>query len=102
MGGVGAGGSTWDVAAVGGDVIEASSLSACTVSSAGSLIMTVCISVSAELGRMGGGFGHGTRYWMGSEGAVFEVATVATDRLDLKVTESPFSSPRIPLMSGQR
>ena len=71
MGGVGAGGSTWDVVAVGGDVIEASASSACTVLSAGSLIVAVCISVPTELGRMGGGFGHGTRYWMGSEGAVF-------------------------------
>ena len=39
---------------------------------------------------------------MGSEGAVFEVAMVAADTFDLKVAESPFSSPRIPLISGQR
>ena len=64
--------------------------------------MIVGISVSTELGRMVGGFGQGTRYWMGSEGAVLEVARVAADKFNLKVAESPFSSPRIPLISGQR
>ena len=48
------------------------------------------------------GGGHGTRYSMGSEGAVLEVARVASDKFDLIVPESPFSSPRIPLMLGQR
>ena len=102
LGGVGAGKSTWDVAAVGEDVIGASALAACSVSLAGSIIMIVGVSVSTGPGRMGGGFGQGIRYWMGSLGAVFEVARVAADRFDLKVAESPFSSPRIPLISGQR
>ena len=39
---------------------------------------------------------------MGVQGAVLEVARVAAETFELKVAESPFSSPRIPLMSGQR
>ena len=59
-------------------------------------------SVSFRLWWDGGIFGRGTRYRMGSEGAVFEVGRVAADTFDLKVAESPFSSPRMPLMSRQR
>ena len=38
----------------------------------------------------------------GGGGAIFEVAMVAADTFDLKVAESPFSSPRRPLISGHR
>ena len=64
--------------------------------------MTVGISFTTELGGRVRGFGHGIRYWIGSEGAVLEVVRVTSDTFDLKVAESPFSSPRTPLMSGQR
>ena len=65
-------------------------------------MMTVGVSFSTELDGMVGSFGQGIRYWIGLEGAVLEVARVASDTFDLKVAESPFSSPRTPLMLGQR
>ena len=95
-------GSTWDIAAIDDDVIDASASAACTVSLSGSIITIVGVLVSSGPKRMGGGFGQGTRYCIGTEGAVFEVAMVAADTFDLKVAGSPFSSPRIPLISGQR
>ena len=62
MGGCGAGGSTLDGAAVDDDVIEESSLAACSVSSSASIITIVDVLVSTGPGRMVGGFGQGTRY----------------------------------------
>ena len=64
-------------------------------------MMTVGVSFSTELGGMVGSFGQGTRYWIGLE-AVLKVVRVASDTFYLKVAESPFSSPRTPLMLGQR
>ena len=79
-----------------GDVFDASTFSF------GSFIKTVGVSLLPETDGMDGSFGAGTRYWIGLEGAVLEVARVASDMFDLKVAESPFSSPRTPLMLGQR
>ena len=40
--------------------------------------------------------------WGWGGGAVFEVAMVAADTFELKVAASPFSSPRMPLISGHK
>ena len=77
-----------------GDAFDASTFSF------GSFIITVGVSLSPETDGMVGSFGEGTRYWIGSEGTVLEVTRMASDMFDLKVAESPLSSPRRPLMSG--
>ena len=79
-----------------GDVFDASTFSF------GSFIITVGVLFSPETDGVVGSFGEGTRYWIISEGAILEVARVASDTFDLKVAESSFSSPRTLLMSGQR
>ena len=57
---------------------------------------------TTKLGGRIRGVGHGIRYLIGSEGAVLEVARVASDKFVLKVAKSPFLSTRVTLMSGQR
>ena len=101
MGGCGTGGSTLDCAAEDDDAIE-ESLADCSVLSSASIITIVDVLVSTGPGMMVGCFWQGTRYRIGAEGAVCEVAMVAAEQFDLKVAELPFSSPRIPLISGHR
>ena len=80
----------------GGNVFDASAFSF------GSFIKIIGVSLLPETDGMDGSFGVGTRYWIGSKGALLEVTRVASDTFDSKVAESPFSSPGAPLMSGQR
>ena len=73
----------------------------CDVFYASSLLVVVLLRMIGGAGITNGGGGGGRKKLMSANGAVFDVANMASEQSDLIVPESPFSSPRIPTMLGQ-